>query len=108
MQPRATWVDFPKSHEFWIYVIATVVMLLPIFILFATGFPGVRNACLAANTCYCEAVRAADVGTPGVRQPINTWSNLYASGTALLVAFVAFYTRLRRAAGERVAGSGDT
>jgi len=50
---------------------------------------------LAANTCYCEAFNLEDVvnGAPGVRQPTNTWSNLYAVVSSLVVAWLVFLDR---------------
>ena len=50
---------------------------------------------LATNTCYCEAFNLEDVvnGAPGVRQPTNTWSNLYAVVSSLVVAWLVFRDR---------------
>jgi len=50
---------------------------------------------LASNTCYCEAFNLEDVvkGAPGVRQPTNTWSNLYAVFSSFVVAWLVFLDR---------------
>ncbi|MDH5182058.1 MAG: ceramidase, partial [Gammaproteobacteria bacterium] len=53
------------------------------------------------NTCFCEAFNPLDVqnGAPGVRQKVNTWSNLYAIFTSLLVAVFVFLDRKKFAGG---------
>lgn len=48
------------------------------------------------NTCYCESFSVADAASNkgGVRQPVNTWFNLYSIGTSFVVAlFVCFDRR---------------
>jgi hypothetical protein len=78
-----------------------IVLVLGLFlILMATGWPGDPDSCLhladhARNTCYCEAYKVADVlaHAPGVRQKANTWYNLYAIGTSLLVAIYLWCDR---------------
>lgn len=71
-----------------------------------------RPAPLKNFECYCEAYTAADVGLttrsagkttmvlnseltgkPGIRQPVNTLSNLYALGTSFVVALVVYLDR---------------
>jgi hypothetical protein len=69
-----------------------IVVVLGLFFLFmALGWPGGGpDQCTqhTPNTCYCEAYNYAQVAqhTPGVRQKVNTWFNLYSIATALLVA----------------------
>lgn len=48
------------------------------------------------NTCYCESFSVPDaaLGPPGVRQPVNTWFNLYSILTSLIVAFGVYFSRL--------------
>lgn len=47
------------------------------------------------NTCYCEIFSVPDsaLGKPGVRQPVNTWFNLYSIFTAFIIAFGVYYSR---------------
>lgn len=79
-----------------------VLFILGAFLGFvATGWPGGKDTCIPddpaeANTCFCEAFDRADVeaNRPGVRQPVNTWFNLYAIITSLLVAIVLVLDRL--------------
>lgn len=78
-----------------------IVLVLGTFLIFvAAGWPGDNNSCVkptadAANTCYCEAFTLADVtaGKSGVRQPVNTWFNLYSILTSLLVTIFVFVDR---------------
>jgi hypothetical protein len=48
------------------------------------------------NTCYCEAFSVPDaaLGRPGARQPVNTWFNLYAIVSSLIIAFCVYYSRV--------------
>jgi hypothetical protein len=76
----------------WIIYVVGIVLLLGeiIFLAYGTGWPATPDACLTIpdGDCYCEAFSHADVlaGAKGVRQPVNTWSNLYALFTAGWVA----------------------
>jgi hypothetical protein len=76
-----------------------IVLVLGLFLIFvAAGWPGKVNECVkgpTTDTCYCEGFSHAQAisGAPGVRQPTNTWSNLYAIATSLLVAWVVYYDR---------------
>jgi len=81
-----------------------IVIVLGSFLIFvAKGWPGDENCCIydpstkspcedrvldSHNSCYCEAFNPADAktGPPGVRQPVNTWYNLYSILTSLVVA----------------------
>jgi hypothetical protein len=79
-----------------------IVLVLGLFLIFvAVGWPGSPDSCLhladrGANTCYCEAYNPQDVimHHGGVRQPVNTWFNLYAIFTSLLVACVLYADRV--------------
>ncbi len=69
-----------------------LIVFLPFmgFVLF--GWPGTEDICLTEGGpagCYCEYVTVNDVLThkAGVRQPANTWSNLYSLITGFIVAF---------------------
>jgi hypothetical protein len=83
-----------------------VLVLLPFLIFVAAGWPGSPDSCMAAtpNTCFCEAFDPADViaHARGVRQPVNTWFNLYSILTAGLVAFMIYLDRKDGARGENV------
>jgi len=75
-----------------------IVFVLGLFMIFVTvGWTGLPDSCVldTPDTCYCEAFDAAKVlaGAPGVRQPVNTWSNLYAILTSLLVAIFVYADR---------------
>jgi hypothetical protein len=75
--------------------------VLSIFMIFvAAGWPGAQNSCVTdrdggkrANTCYCEPFVTQDIGKPGVRQPFNTWSNLYALLTGAGLALAVYLYR---------------
>lgn len=75
---------------------AGIVIVLGVFLIFvAVGWPGAPDDCIdeTPHACFCEAFDAASVkiGAPGVRQPVNTWFNLYAIVTSLIVTlFVTF------------------
>src|ERR1051325_9165824 len=73
-----------------------IVLVLGLFLIFvAAGWPGDINTCVRDNSCYCEAfdVHEAMSNTGGVRQPVNTWFNLYSVLTSLLVAIVVWVDR---------------
>jgi hypothetical protein len=75
-----------------------IVLVLGTFLIFvAAGWPGEKNSCMndRPNSCYCEAFNTHDAisGAPGVRQPVNTWFNLYSILTSLLVAVVVYIDR---------------
>jgi hypothetical protein len=85
-----------------------MVVLVPFFIFVANGWPGAMDDCLSdnkaqkpsitENTCYCETFEIKDVknGAPGVRQPFNTWSNLYVLISGPFLAFVVWSQRRKR------------
>jgi len=75
-----------------------IVLVLGMFLIFvAAGWPGELNSCAKEkpSSCYCEAFDLHDAitGARGVRQPVNTWFNLYAIFTSLLVAIVVWVDR---------------
>jgi hypothetical protein len=90
---------------------AGIVGVLGLFLIFmAAGWPGGPDGCTnvdsaghllpgvmkgASNTCYCESYNIKDVlqHASGVRQHGNTWFNLYAIITSLIVCSVLTYDR---------------
>lgn len=81
----------PVLRPFLVYGIGSAVLLAALlFIAFVTGWPAVPDSCINGGNCYCEYFRVEDVksGARGIRQPANTWSNLYSLVTALIVAGV--------------------
>lgn len=87
----------------------TSVILLLFFLLFVRyGWPGSPDPCTTTeptDTCWCEAFEPSDIGTPGVRQAANTWSNLYALFTSLLVAIVMCLDRQKARDSPQNSGS---
>lgn len=97
-----------------VYVASIVLVFIPflIFVLIS-GWGNDPNSCLLdsaghvdsslRDNCFCERVDVAKVvaGEGGVRQPTNTWSNLYALFTALVVAIGI--SRDRRQLGAKTA-----
>lgn len=79
----------PKDRPWFVYAIGSAVLLGAIFVFAAiTGWPARPDGCVP-DKCYCEAFDLADVlaGRRGLRQPVNTLSNLYALVTAAIVAW---------------------
>lgn len=77
----------PRSLIVW--ALSLLFIMGPfLFFAYGIGWPTTPDQC-AAHGCYCEHFELADVlgGATGVRQPVNTWSNLYAIGTSLFVAW---------------------
>src|SRR5215472_357821 len=87
---------------------AGIVGVLGLFLIFvAAGWPGGPDSCTnvdsaghqlvkgALNSCYCENFNINDVvhHAGGVRQVGNTWFNLYAIITSLIVVSVLTYDR---------------
>ncbi len=58
---------------------------------------GAADSCTkqSPHTCYCEAFKLADVnaGAKGVRQPTNTWFNLYSIITSFIIALWVYFDR---------------
>src|SRR5205809_5068660 len=78
---------------------ASIVVLLGAFLIFVlAGWPGSANSCISdsPDSCYCESFDRAQAvsGEAGVRQPVNTWFNLYSILTSLLVGAVVYSDRI--------------
>lgn len=83
-----------RSLIIWFTSSTTLLFLFLLFVRY--GWPGNPDSCTTTkptNTCWCEAYKPSDIGTPGVRQAVNTWSNLYALFTSFLVAVVVCIDR---------------
>ena len=82
-----------------------IVVILGLFLIFvAAGWPGTPNDCIydRPDTCFCERFdpRQVEAGAPGVRQPVNTWFNLYSILTSLAVALVVYFDRKSSGSGR--------
>jgi len=101
-----------SSRGFLVWGGATVLILGAFLIFLIAGWPGKPNTCLQRtddnppqpNSCYCEqfdrgAIRRND---GGVRQPVNTWFNLYSIGTSLLVAVFVYRDRDKGVTGNPI------
>jgi hypothetical protein len=92
----------------WIVWGAGILGVLGLFLIFvAAGWPGGPDQCTHIengrqvvingehDSCYCEAFSVNDVihHAKGVRQPVNTWFNLYSILTSGLVALMIFLDR---------------
>ena len=89
----------------WIIYGSGSVLLIGavLFLAYVTGWPANPDQCMTAGgNCYCELFSEDDVrnGARGIRQPVNTWSNLYALITAGIVAFVLSRDRAQGASGN--------
>jgi Ceramidase len=87
-----------KYRGFFVWGGGILLILVPFLIFVGTGWPGKENSCLYEKPfdgCFCEEFNKVDVlkGNPGVRQPVNTWFNLYSIATAFLVAWVVYKDR---------------
>ena len=82
---------------FIVWAVAIITILGAFLVFTGTGWPGVPDKCifLMPDGCYCEAFGMAKVlsGAPGVRQPVNTWFNLYALVTSFIVAYTVYKDR---------------
>ncbi len=80
---------------------ATIVLMGALLLFaYAIGWPTTQDSCVTADGgCYCEAFSLDDVHNrvKGIRQPVNTWSNLYAIGTSLFIAILMGWDRSRTA-----------
>jgi hypothetical protein len=90
---------------------AGIFVVLGSFLIFVlAGWPGAANKCIqdSPDSCYCEAFNTAQAikGAPGVRQPVNTWFNLYSILTSLMVASVVYYDRSNGVEGNPLRSSG--
>lgn len=92
-----------KYRGFFVWGLGAL-LVLGIFLGFVkNGWGKDPNDCIdtTPNGCFCEEFNRADVlaGAPGVRQPVNTWSNLYSIGTAFLVALFVWCDRKKLGSG---------
>jgi hypothetical protein len=93
----------PVYRPWWVYGIGTAVLLLALFFFaVVTGWPATPDSCIAGGNCYCEhfSRHAVEIGARGLRQPVNTLSNLYALITAGIVAYVMMSDRRDGASGN--------
>lgn len=91
------------KRPFVVWILATFIILAAFTVFVALGFPGDRDTCVEdkPDTCFCEEFKVNEIGKPGVRQPANTWFNLYAIGTSFLVAVFVYLDRKKlRSTGE--------
>ena len=82
----------------------SIVFIMTVFLGFVLGgWKGDADDCVKdkPNTCFCEEFSKKDVdkNAPGVRQPVNTWFNLYAIGTSFLVALFVYLDRKKFSSG---------
>jgi len=104
-QPRN---DFIVFTPFITYGLSILLVFVPFLVFVFSGWGGEPNSCLTndagnvdlnlRDNCFCERVDIDKVinGEPGVRQPANTWSNLYALVTAMIVAIGMFRDRRKK------------
>ncbi|MGC5173098.1 ceramidase domain-containing protein [Microbacterium sp. DT81.1] len=87
-------------RSYWVVAVAAPAVLLPFLMFVWLGWPGDPDSCTLTNpnACFCEAFDpgAVQTGAGGVRQPSNTWFNLYALATASLVAIQVSVDRRHR------------
>lgn len=96
-------------RSFIVLGVGTAAVLLPFLLFVAIGWPGAHDSCVESASCFCEAFSLADVdaGANGVRQPVNTWFNLYSLLTAGLVALVMHLDRKDGPSGENLMRSNN-
>lgn len=91
-------------HVIWRpYIVygSSAFLLLSVFFFFVLfGWPGGPIGCIYKEPhdgCYCEAFNMEDVegGSPGVRQPVNTWSSLFSLVTSATIAWFMSEDRRR-------------
>lgn len=84
-----------RGYIVWALAIALILGTFLLFVNF--GWPGQASDCIYKNPngCFCEAFDSAEVtsGAPGVRQPVNTWFNLYSLLSSFIVAFSVYADR---------------
>jgi hypothetical protein len=96
---------FFGTREALVYYLVIAVPLGGLLIFIAAGWPGDPASCVGNPedpTCYCEKFLVSDVKNhnSGVRQPWNTWGNLYALITGFIVAYCAWKQRRDRHVGD--------
>jgi hypothetical protein len=93
----------PITRPWFVYGIGAGVLLFAIFFFaVVTGWPASPDQCVYGGNCYCESfnLHAVETGARGLRQPVNTLSNLYALVTALIVAWRLSKDRAEGASGN--------
>ncbi|HKQ78745.1 MAG TPA: ceramidase domain-containing protein [Blastocatellia bacterium] len=87
---------------FWVWGIGITLILGAFMVFVLAGWPGEANGCIKPagrqpDSCYCEQFDRAAIlrNDGGVRQPVNTWFNLYSIFTSLLVAYFVYLDRAR-------------
>ncbi len=108
----------PPVRGFVVWGVGLFAIMIPFLIFVSVGWPAHPDRCTNIenhvqtpqtmmvdgvkvpdpkhpDTCYCEAFDPVqvDTGAKGIRQPVNTLSNLYAVGSSLVVAFFIYYDR---------------
>ena len=82
----------------WVVWVGAFLFLMGIFLMFALGmgWPTTRDSCVLESLCYCEWFDPAlvDAGATGIRQPVNTWSNLYVLITIPIMAYAISRDRM--------------
>ena len=90
-------VQMKKYRGFLIWGICVLLIMGGFLFFVNVGWPGVPSNCIydSPDTCYCEAFDEGEIHShaPGVRQPVNTWSNLIAIVNSFIVASVVSYDR---------------
>ncbi|QDS76989.1 hypothetical protein FKW77_005881 [Venturia effusa] len=95
-----------RSLIIWFISSTSLILLLLLFARY--GWPGSPDPCTTSkpdNTCWCEAYDSSEIGNPGIRQAVNTWSNLYAIITSFIVMMVVCMDR--RKAGNLAYGQNN-
>ncbi|MHA1452389.1 MAG: ceramidase domain-containing protein [Promethearchaeota archaeon] len=72
---------FHRHKAFLIGICFAVITIGGVLILGILGWPGTLESCAISDSCYCEHMNFAAI----VRQPVNTWSNLFATCLGLIV-----------------------
>lgn len=102
---RKTLKGLDNYQEVSVLLGFSIVVLMLFLPVVAIGGFGPPDPCLdgdasgdPSNLCYCEDFKEKDIGKHGVRQPQNTFSNLYALITGSIVAAFAQQARQRKSA----------
>jgi hypothetical protein len=90
------------DRSFIVWGVGIGVVMLPFLGFVAFGWPGDIDSCVAHAKCFCEAFDMGSIGHRGVRQPVNTWFNLYSILTSGLVALILYLDRKDGPRGENV------
>ncbi len=93
-----------RFRSIMLWALAAVLLLGAFAFFVANGWPGTPHRCTTTtpNSCYCEAFDTEQLrrGAPGVRQPVNTWSNLYALLSSFVIALCIYSDRRRYASSQ--------